>query len=369
MRMVAGVVFTLLLSSVLSFPALAAADKAKWDTKKGPASAAKSNYEISLTPTIGEYFFQGKDNLKSSPMYAVKLSYNVLGSKMMDSLGVDAVVGYIDTTSTTDNSKAKVYHLRVDALYPFIFKKSKITPFLAIGGGGNIYERTDSTKGKGLIGYGGGVKYRLLDYLDVRADVRHIILATAEKSSNVEFSAGLTYVFGVERKSKEIEKEKKKKEEEKKKQVEKEKKEKEKEKTEKEKKEEQKPEVKFTGTPQQAAEKALQAAAKADLAAEKARQAAEKAQQAIELAERVAGRGQQSQEKNLQPAEQGQQPTETAKPVPRVARPAVRAQRAAENAEQAAQKAQKAAQKAEEAAQNALQRSGQPAKPVEKPQQ
>lgn len=178
----------------------------------------------------GEYLFDGKDKLKSGQIYGLKLSYNIIGSQMLDSLGIDAIAGYIDTTSTTDNSKAKVYHFRLDATYPFIFKNSNFTPFLAVGAGANLYERSDASEGKALVGYGGGLKYKLLDYLAVRADVRHILIVTPERRDNVEFTAGLTYTFGVERKPKpeESEKDKKEKDKKEKEKIEKEKIEKEK---------------------------------------------------------------------------------------------------------------------------------------------
>src|SRR6266581_4947918 len=211
MRIVAGFICAFVL--FMGAPCHAADDtpstvKGKSAAKKKSAAKekspvkAKETYSISLTPTVGEYFFASKDKLKDSQIYAVKLSYNIIGSQMLDSLGIDAIAGYIDTTSTIDNSKAKVYHLRLDATYPFIFKNSNFTPFLAVGAGGNLYERSDATNGKALFGFGGGLKYKLLDYLAVRADVRQIILFTPERDNNVEITTGLTYTFGVERKPK-----------------------------------------------------------------------------------------------------------------------------------------------------------------------
>jgi outer membrane protein OmpA-like peptidoglycan-associated protein len=210
MRIVAGFICAFVL--LLGAPCHAADDTpstVKKSTARNKSAAkekspvkAKEKYTISLTPTVGEYFFANKDKLKNSQIYAVKLSYNIIGTQMLDSLGIDAIAGYIDTTSKIDNSKTKVYHFRVDTTYPFIFKNSNFTPFLAVGAGANFYERSDASDRKALFGYGGGLKYKLLDYLAVRADVRHIILFTPERDENVELTAGLTYTFGVERKPK-----------------------------------------------------------------------------------------------------------------------------------------------------------------------
>lgn len=198
MRIVACTICAFLLFSGYSSQLFAASKRAQ-ATATGKQ---KTTYNVSLTPTGGEYFFDGKEKLRSGQIYGLKLAYDIKGSAIFDSLGIEALAGYIDTTSTVDNSKAKVYHFRVDAAYPFILKNSGFTPFVAVGGGANIYERSNTTEQKALFGYGGGLKYRLLDYLDVRADLRHIIMFTPDRLSNVELTAGLTYTFGVERKPK-----------------------------------------------------------------------------------------------------------------------------------------------------------------------
>jgi flagellar motor protein MotB len=274
MRIVAGFICAFLL--FLGAPCHAADDtpstvrkpaaRSKSAAKEKSPAKAKKNYAISLSPMAGEYLFDSKDKLKSGQIYGLKLSYNIIGTQMLDSLGIDAIAGYIDTTSTTDNSKAKVYHFRLDATYPFIFKNSKFTPFLAVGAGGNFYERSDATSGKALFGYGGGLKYKILDYLAVRADARHIILFTPERFNNVEFTGGLTYTFGVERKPSQKELEKLKKEKEK---IELEKKEKErieKEKKEKGKSGEKEDKQDKTEIPAKTPEKVEEAPAKAKTA-------------------------------------------------------------------------------------------------------
>lgn len=193
MRIVAGFICAFLFFSGGSVHAA---------TKPKPPPKAKTTHNFSLTPTYGVYLFAGKDNLKFAPIYALKFSYNITGSNLFESLGIDAVAGYIDTKSEIDNSKAKVYHFRLDAVYPFIIKNSSFTPFLSVGAGGNLYERNTGSEGRALFAYGGGLKYQLLDYLSARADARHILIVTPKRHDNVELTVGLTYTFGVERKSK-----------------------------------------------------------------------------------------------------------------------------------------------------------------------
>lgn len=193
MRIVAGFICAFLFITGAS--SLAA-------TKPKSTPKAKTTHNFSLTPTFGGYVFAGKDNLKSAPIYSLKFSYNITGSDLFESLGIDAVAGYIDTKSEIDNSKAEVYHFRLDAIYPFIIKNSSFTPFLSVGAGGNLYERNTGSEGRALVAYGAGLKYQLLDYLSARADARHILIVTPERHDNVEVTAGLTYTFGVERKPK-----------------------------------------------------------------------------------------------------------------------------------------------------------------------
>lgn len=195
MRIVAGFICAFLLLSGYVSPAFAA-------RKSKPASEVKVTHRFSLTPTAGEYVFDRKDNVKSGRIYSLKASYDITGADMMNSLGIDVIAGLIDTTSTVDGSKVKVYHFRADAIYPFIFKNSKFVPFLSVGAGSNLFEKSTDTDVVALVSYGAGVKYRLLDYLAARADVRHILVVKPERRDNLEFTAGLTYTFGVERKPK-----------------------------------------------------------------------------------------------------------------------------------------------------------------------
>ncbi|MCM2358930.1 MAG: OmpA family protein [Geobacteraceae bacterium] len=140
--------------------------------------------------------------MKSGQIYSLKASYDIAASEMKNSLGVDLIAGLIDTTSTVDGSKVKVYHFRADAIYPFIIKNSDFTPFLSVGAGSNLFERSTGTDVMALAAYGAGLKYKFLDYLVARADVRHILVFKPERHDNMEFTLGLTYIFGVERKPK-----------------------------------------------------------------------------------------------------------------------------------------------------------------------
>lgn len=195
MRILAGFICAFLLFSGYCSPVFAA-------RKSKPASEAKVTYKFSLTPTAGEYVFDRKDKVKSGQIYSLKASYDITASEMMNSLGVDLIAGLIDTTSTVDGSKVKVYHFRADAIYPFIFKNSDFTPFLSVGAGSNLFERSTGTDVMALAAYGAGLKYKFLDYLVARADIRHILVFKPERHDNMEFTLGLTYIFGVERKPK-----------------------------------------------------------------------------------------------------------------------------------------------------------------------
>jgi outer membrane protein OmpA-like peptidoglycan-associated protein len=177
---------------------VSAALKRSTPTPKGPTDS------ISLTPTVGGYFFAGSDHYKHTPLYGLKFSYDFNAKSIADSLGLEATVNYFDTQSTAGKGSVTGLLFRTDAIYPFTPGK-KIIPFLALGAGGISLQSAEASSSRlnPLLNYGGGIKYFFEDYLALRADLRHIIVyENLNTRNNFEIALGLTYVFGKERKKK-----------------------------------------------------------------------------------------------------------------------------------------------------------------------
>lgn len=145
-------------------------------------------------------FFSGSDALYPAPLFGLKVSYDMIGSGLSDSLGVEGTVNYFTTVAQKDSKSAKGFLFRADAIYPF-FPRRTVVPFLAVGIGDMLINRGTGNESDFLFNYGAGLKYYLEDYLAIRVDARQIFAySNVTTRNNFELSTGLTYFFGKERK-------------------------------------------------------------------------------------------------------------------------------------------------------------------------
>jgi len=156
----------------------------------GAAFGAVSAGQISVSPAIGGYTYDGGVHLKTAPLYSLKGGYS-----LTDNVGLEAGVAYSVTSSklATDKNVA-IFKYGVEGLYHFM-PDQKLVPFVAAGlGGYNLSGPSAlvSRKEMGFVDYGVGVKYFLYDRLALRADVRHIVA----NASAVEYTLGVTIPFG-----------------------------------------------------------------------------------------------------------------------------------------------------------------------------
>jgi len=162
----------------------------------------KKTSAVTLTPMIGGYLFAGSDDLDPTPLYGLKLSYDIIGSSIIDSLGIEGTVNYFSTTQKGTSGNADGYIFRADALY-FITPKRKLVPFIALGAGAISINKESERATDPLINYGIGLKYYWENYLALRVDARQLLVyKDVNTRNNFELSAGLTYVFGQERRKK-----------------------------------------------------------------------------------------------------------------------------------------------------------------------
>lgn len=191
------IVLTLIVAFSVAFPVFAAA-------KTRSESITATLGGLSLTPTIGGYFFSESEQRDATQSYGLKIGYDNIVKSMTDSLGIEGTVNYFTTRSKADSKDATGYLFRLDAIYPIIFG-SKWMPTLAVGGGGIVIDNVSVSEKNPLFNYGVGVKYFFDDYLAVRFDARHVLVyKNINTSNNFEVGVGVSYYFGKEGKKKTV---------------------------------------------------------------------------------------------------------------------------------------------------------------------
>ena len=150
---------------------------------------------FSISPFAGGYTFDGVQHLKTSPVYGLRLGYDITKN-----VAVEYVVDFLATEGTQSDRSINALSYRMDALYNFM-PEGRLVPFLALGGGGITAghgsgfnaggSNTDAT-----LNAGGGVKYFLTDSLALRGDARQLFVFDRKTVLNWEYTAGMTFVFG-----------------------------------------------------------------------------------------------------------------------------------------------------------------------------
>ncbi len=156
---------------------------------------------FSVTPTVGWYNFEGADRFESGPLSGLKVGYEYIGQSIPDSIGFEGTVNYISTKLKNGGDSASAYLFRLDALYPILLKDKPVPYFVA--GVGDLHTKAGSQSDDSpLFNYGVTLKYFMEDYLVLRADARHLLVYNdINTTNNFEFSVGVSYYFGKERKS------------------------------------------------------------------------------------------------------------------------------------------------------------------------
>jgi hypothetical protein len=168
----------------------------------GSAAGAARDVSLTLTPTVGGYTFGPKERLVTKPAYGGKLGLSFLNDDGSDGISLEGTFNYVPTSSKADGRAVDAYLLRAEALYP-VARYGDFSPFVAAGGGGIAFAGPGKTDGKSpFLDYGGGARYYLAEDIAIRADVRHMIIFDDRVGdrSNFEYTAGLNFFFGGDRK-------------------------------------------------------------------------------------------------------------------------------------------------------------------------
>ena len=154
-----------------------------------------------LSPFVGGYVLDKKQHEESRPVFGLRAGYN-----FTKHLGAEAMFGYslTETRLIYGSKETDRYRYGLDFLYHF-FPDNNFVPFVAVGGGGTNFNTPDTPSAKshyaGLVDYGVGVKYFVAPDVALRADARHALLVHDLGKNNLEYSVGLTFQFGGERKA------------------------------------------------------------------------------------------------------------------------------------------------------------------------
>jgi len=159
------------------------------------AFAANKANTFSISPMVGGLSFEGNQHLESSPVFAGRLGYN-----FTKALGIEALFDYSRTESTHSSNTLDFYRYGGDLLYHF-WPDDKFVPYIAIGlagmnlKGSNPYPETSKTKG--VIDYGLGFKYFVLEDIAWRADIRGLTYSYAKDDQHaIEYTTGVYITIG-----------------------------------------------------------------------------------------------------------------------------------------------------------------------------
>jgi OOP family OmpA-OmpF porin len=153
----------------------------------GVAMAENRAETITFAPYVGGYTFQGNQHVDTAPVFGFRMGYN-----LTESWAMEGVIDYLKA-DLKGGGDIEMMRYGGDVLYNFM-PKSSLVPYLAAGFGGfNI----DNSKTRGIVNYGGGVKWFLADNFALRADVRGLNYSIGEIKTNVEYTLGLHVAVGV----------------------------------------------------------------------------------------------------------------------------------------------------------------------------
>ncbi|QOX77929.1 outer membrane beta-barrel domain-containing protein [Trichlorobacter lovleyi] len=152
------------------------------------AALAENKAEtVTFAPYVGGYTFQGNQHVETSPVFGFRLGYN-----LTDNWALEGVVDYLKA-DLEGGGDMEMLRYGGDILYN-IMPKSSLVPYLAAGFGGFTI---DNSKTRGIVNYGGGLKWFLSDNFALRADVRGLNYSMGKIYTNVEYTLGLHVAVGA----------------------------------------------------------------------------------------------------------------------------------------------------------------------------
>ena len=156
------------------------------------AFGANRAEQVSISPVIGGYTFDGRQHLDTNLIYGARAGYNIT-----DNFGLEALFDYVNSEPTRAKNKVDMYRYGGELLYHFM-PENTLVPYLAVGLSGlNFDGAVADKKPRAAVDYGLGAKYFLNDTFALRGDVRHIIYSySSQTKNNLEYTLGAYIPFG-----------------------------------------------------------------------------------------------------------------------------------------------------------------------------
>jgi len=154
--------------------------------------------EFYISPMAGGYFFEGNQPIKSGPIVALGLAYNLsdnIGIELMGKAGEFDFYYCKPFSSIPNEDSLYGYWAHLDMLY-HLWPKERLVPYLALGAGymwldDERYIDTESP----FAHYGAGFLYELTEKIHFRGDVRHV-LPFDDEHNNLSAVLGISLAFG-----------------------------------------------------------------------------------------------------------------------------------------------------------------------------
>ena len=159
-----------------------------------PAMAEIKGNEITVSPFVGAYVYDGSQQLSPSFSAGMRLGYN-----LDKNWGLEGQFTYARLRS--DGNYGALYNVSGDLLYHLI-PESKVVPYLLIGTGWGKTDYVVGSSSNAIVEYGAGIKYFMNDAVALRGDVRQIFSLNPSSGTstgywqNSEFTVGLSFQFG-----------------------------------------------------------------------------------------------------------------------------------------------------------------------------
>ena len=180
------------------------------------AFGAVKEGQFSVSPVIGGYTFDGRQDLDTNMVYGIRAGYN-----FTKRFGIEALFDYVRTNPGNVNT----YRYGGELLY-HVWPDKVVVPYLAVGVAGISFDGNDSrnrfdgndrrnmrgyfdsdaggrsysndgNKTRVAFDYGLGAKFFLNDSFALRTDVRNIIYGYNNKTyNNIEYTIGAHFPFG-----------------------------------------------------------------------------------------------------------------------------------------------------------------------------
>ena len=162
---------------------------------ESPVMAEIKGKEVTVSPFVGAYIFDGSQSLDPSLAAGMRLGIN-----LDKNWGLEGQFSYAWLKNA--GKYGGLYNVSGDLLYHFI-PEGRVVPYLMVGAGLSKTDYVIATKNNGLVEYGVGIKYFISNAVALRWDARQIYLlsrnnisASTDYWQNSEFTVGLSFQFG-----------------------------------------------------------------------------------------------------------------------------------------------------------------------------